>query len=666
MVEPVPVLGNGAQTSRQLAAEETPADRIFNGTNGNGKARASAVEQILTEHITYTYRPNLPVYGFRDEYWTGPEFYYDVEAMLQHDAVTTPMAYVMAPLSQMQISCKGSSTRVVRFLLDEWTKFKERWLYAVQYPSYSYGWMGAELVYAVERGLLVQKEFHDFAPRDVQPLVSSNTVVGLQVTNVTENSGELSGSDKGFPAKGFWYPHRAVYGKHYGQSQLRGAWKPWRRLTGRDGLEEVMDIAIHRYGTGQVVVRAPLGDIKSSNSPIGTQERTSMMQRAREMAESIKAGGAIAMPSDSYPDGKPKWELDSFQPQMNLSELIQGAEYLEKKISKAIFFPPELLEAADTGSGYSGRMIPLQGFLMVQQNVAQAIFFAWLTQIGEPLVKWNFGPNAIVKCQVVPLLKSFRQASQPQPPMPQPGAPQGGPQQPQAMPQPGPDGKTPYQGPRGGRGYTDAQGRVHYTHMMSTDSRAMLVAAKSLENGMSGDEERNLRRLVKMLPNLEADELDVLAAAIESDALVGEDDEPTPRFVTLATESRTGELREVGTAIANALKHLPQPIVNVDVKPPSVEVHPPTVNFSPTIEAPTIPRQPDVNVHVDAPIVNVAAPKAPIVNVAAPEVHLPEIRVPQQEPPVVNVHVERPKPMTKDVDYDKDGKVKRIVEKESA
>lgn len=523
MAENGHILNGSNGTPRQQAAEEavsTPTPRI----NLNGKARPAQVEEQLETHITASYRPNLPIYGFRDEHWNGPEFYYDVEPMLQHDSITTPLEYVKAPLSQMQVTAKGSSTRVVQFALDEWTKFKEMYLSVVQDPSYSYGWMGAECVYGVEQGKQTLQGFYDFAPRDAQPLIQRNEIVGVQVTSLNDGPGILSGSAKGFPAKGFWYAHRPQYGRHYGRSQIRAAWKPWRRLTGRDGLEEVMDIAIHRYGAGNVVVRAPIQDIKATNQPAGPT-RQSTLERAREMAETIKAGGAIAMPSTFHPGtNTPQWDIDSFQPDMKLTELIAGSEYLETRCSKAIGFPPELLEAAETGSGFSGRMIPLQGFLMCQQHIAQAIFYAWFRQIGEPLIRWNFGENAWVKCTVVPLLKSYRQASQgaqqpppqaaPQPNAPQPAQPQGPAEaQTDVPPMPGPGGKIPYNGPRGGKGYLDAQGRKHYTpHMLSTDSAAMTVATRSIERGIGGDDaERNLKRLVKMLPELEADELDALA-----------------------------------------------------------------------------------------------------------------------------------------------------------
>lgn len=617
--------GNGTQTPRQQAAEATSAaTAVAPRVHLNGHARPEAVEGVLTRHQTMAYKPNLPIYTFRDEYWSGPEFYWDVEAMQMHDCISTPLEYVKAPISQMQVKATASSSRVAKFLLDEWTKFKEMWIPVVQESGYSYGWHASEPVYAIERGLLVQNELHDFSARDAQPLVRGNQIVGVQVQNLSSNVRDLPGSDKGFPTKGFWYAHRPRAGRHYGTSQIRGAWKPWRRLTGRDGLEEVMDIGIHRYGTGNVVVKAPMEDVRATNQPPG-QNRQSALERGREMAEAVKSGGAIVLPSTFDPNtNQPKWSLEAFQPDMKLNELIAGAEFLEKKCSKGIGFPPELLEAADTGSGFSGRLIPLQGFLMAQQRSAQNLFFAWFTQIGQPLIWWNFGRNAWAKPRVISLLQSYRTASQSlfgqmgQPGMPQQQGmpPQGPPQGLQAAPQMPPGGngpplppqaampaggqpqpgKVPYLGPRGGRGWRDQQGRVHYGAIMSTDSAAMNKAIRASEAAMNGeDAEKHLSILAKSLPDLTPEELDLLAQAIEESLTVEQPENKSARLADFSPSPQVDIRQTVQSAIRDVMMPLlqqmmlmgakqqtPQPVVQQS--PPIISVQTPPIHVPVTVQ----------------------------------------------------------------------------------
>jgi hypothetical protein len=79
--------------------------------------------------------------------------------------------------------------------------------------------------------------------------------------------------------------------------------------------------------------------------------------------------------------------------------------------------PPELLQASETGSGYSGREIPLEGYFLGQQLNATAIMEAFVRQVVTPLVRWRFGPDAKFRVKVKSLLETRKaQARGPQQP----------------------------------------------------------------------------------------------------------------------------------------------------------------------------------------------------------------------------------------------------------
>jgi hypothetical protein len=81
-------------------------------------------------------------------------------------------------------------------------------------------------------------------------------------------------------------------------------------------------------------------------------------------------------------------------------------KYLNEEITKGIGVPPELIQATDTGSGYSGRQIPKEGFFIQQQHNAEAMLQFYMKNIGSPLICRNFGPGAWAEVSVKPLLKS--------------------------------------------------------------------------------------------------------------------------------------------------------------------------------------------------------------------------------------------------------------------
>ena len=59
------------------------------------------------------------------------------------------------------------------------------------------------------------------------------------------------------PAKGVWYAHNPRYNDDYGQSQLLGSWRPWRRLAWKDAAETVIDGGFYRFAYSGPVIGYP-------------------------------------------------------------------------------------------------------------------------------------------------------------------------------------------------------------------------------------------------------------------------------------------------------------------------------------------------------------------------------------------------------------------------
>jgi hypothetical protein len=328
----------------------------------------------------------------------------------------------------------ADSPEVQTFVEEHCKRFWERGVPVLQ-GGYEYGWSGAEAVYADdESGMLSWDRLLPFNPRDVFLLTRASRPVGVRVQNVKErpvvdlpNVNAASGLPpaQGFvdlwtasadvPAKGVWYAHNPRYSQYYGQSQLLGAWRPWRRLAWRDGAEQVIDGGVFRFAYAGPQVRYPEEDFQAANvgAPATTLDSQGRPRRyardvARQLAEWIKTGAGVGIPSNAYPPelgGGPKWDVKWPEGVLDVDPLINYARWLEGQIKYGVGVPPELLEASETGSGYSGRVIPLEGFLQGQQRIADALLLLFCEQVLRPLVRWNFG---IVKWQVkvLPLLQS--------------------------------------------------------------------------------------------------------------------------------------------------------------------------------------------------------------------------------------------------------------------
>ena len=451
-----------------------------NGTNGVATAHGPVFSEEQTERFLVAeplagYRPEIPAMSFAGN-GTRPsyqEFLWDVENMLAHPRVVISLQYHKAGIQGMEVEVQTPDSKVGEFVTQEWDRFITRARKAAQY-SYDFGRVGCAAKYCTENGLLRFDAVQALHPMDCTPLTRAGKYVGFRVkpggivANAQIDLRAAGGFRPGSPAHGLWFVHNPRFHPFWGHSQLYGAWRPWRRLAARDGAEEVTDAGVYRFAYAGPSVRFPKEDHKrSANSAPGTDPESGR-QKAREIGENLKAGASIGLPSTRYPTeqgGGYLWEVEWPKHVFDVGPLLNYCSDLEKQVSLGIGVPSELFEASEVGSGYSGRAIPLEGFLLGQQDNAEALLQAWYEQVAVPLVAWNFGPGHTFQVKVKPLLQSkLKQMTPPQPAggVSVPGGVPGAPPAPGGAPAaPAPteplqfatDEWARYLGPQGGKGW---------------------------------------------------------------------------------------------------------------------------------------------------------------------------------------------------------------------
>jgi len=388
--------------------------------DGLNERSATNLEKMLKEEMSQGYRPTLPVYSLRSPEILGYQFFQDVEMMRMHPAVKMPLEWALAPLQFAEWTIQASDPECAEYasklLLWWWANA----MWPIQYEGSCYGWSACEVQYHDRDGYIYPKQIDMFSSRDVYPVIFGprSTPTGIQILYGNSKESRLWGFRDSIPNKAFWYAHRARHNMRYGESQVRPAWKPWRRLAGVDGLEEINDLAIYRFGTGFVKVFHPNENnvsVEGSNPRFATNgTTTSSRDVARQMSENLKSGAGIALSSERWPQvagGGLKWDVvvDTFNVDLNI--MLAQSNYLERLCAAAIGVPPEVIQAAETGSGYSGRAIPLQGFLSSQQYTLNDVTRQVTAQIIQPLIKWCCGWDKWVDITPKPLIKSYRMAA---------------------------------------------------------------------------------------------------------------------------------------------------------------------------------------------------------------------------------------------------------------
>ncbi len=463
-------------------------------TNGTTNQSESRITDILEDEVSVGYKPVIPL----ESLWLSgsgdmPQITLrrDIEFMQMHPIVSSALEYYKSGISGAEFwggpdqanpdNDKGRpispDTRVSQFVLMHAERFWQRGVPMLQ-EGYPYGWAPGEHIYKTVSGIMVWSHLKGFHPNDGFVLTYKHQPVGIRVKSIRDpvvpvndnqestpgannNSALPSGgtidlwfASDNIPAKAAWYPHRPRFQQFYGRSQLIGAWRPWRRLGWRDGVEQVVDAAIYRAGYKGPIVKHPPGHsagtaqqgIPATKLDGGGLSRRENRDVARQMVEWAKAGAGFTLSSEMYPQasgGGPKWSIEWPDHVMNVDPLINGCRYLEEQIMLGIGVPPELVKAGGTGSGYSGRSIPREAFLDGQQRVADAMLQSFVEQVIHPLVLWNFGDVPFnIQCKPLLQTQAENKQGQPQPPLPQPLPENGGGQPngsgPPSTPQPGP------------------------------------------------------------------------------------------------------------------------------------------------------------------------------------------------------------------------------------
>lgn len=322
-----------------------------------------------------------------------------MQAMLLDQQVWFGLQLRNAPLIQAKVSVKGPSPEVNRFVQEQWDRFWLRFAPKVLATKY-YGYAGFEVTYCEGKrsGLTEIEGLKDFSPLDVRPLVQSKgrwagRVAGVSVHGQRRTlTGETAKSPtRLFGMKGLWLTHSRLYGSHYGEAATYKAYPAWWDKAMPGGAYDLRRLRGVKDAWIGDVVKYPI------NHPMTRPDGSIVSGKdiARELAEIRASGGCFYIPSDPFPGtDRPLFE---YQPPADVADTSVIRNWLEDcdwDIFDGLLVPREVVEAAESGSGFSGRSIPFVMFLAMGDVELLSYVLSWKEQIAEPLVIRNFGECA--------------------------------------------------------------------------------------------------------------------------------------------------------------------------------------------------------------------------------------------------------------------------------
>lgn len=399
----------------------------------------------------------------------------DVPRMIRDPQIQFGLRMLRSPFGQVKWVVRSDRQAVADFVDSNLRRFWDRIVPKLLMRYFMWGYGASTLEYSAGKRIRL-KRGKIIEPRDVQPLTFSEgcrhgEFAGFKLTSqvgVNEPQTVLK-------PHAIWFAGHEELGHLYDRPRVAGAFEPWLEKNGRNGARASCRLWYRTRAITPGVLYYPPGDtnVGTDASPVPRNNQ----DIAREQGEAIENGSMLFVPNILTADGgKRAWEYEPSRSQADAAGILEYPKELDRQILIGLGIPPEVIEAAATGSGFSGRKIPAMAYLgSADELVGQLIECAEETFLRD-LVRHNFGKKSQYEIQAKSLVEILmddgKQSSAPTGPPPPPSPPQM--QEGQDDPLAGllggsgdgadpKSGGVPYQGKRGGVGIKDpVTGRVKY------------------------------------------------------------------------------------------------------------------------------------------------------------------------------------------------------------
>lgn len=356
--------------------------------------------KFLKRPATAGYVPRS--HGYALYYHDGPFFnvYTDPPRMKRDPKIRIGLRMLRAPIHAAQGAVRANSPDVEAFVRSTLKRFWRGDL-AAALRVYEYGHAAGEVCYCVRGGRLAYDGLREVHPLDARPLIykgghNKGSPAGVRVVNVPDAP---SGLDL-YPPNSFWLVDEPECGLLYNRwPRLAGAWEPWMEKRGRHGGVDIRRTWFIKNAFRGGLLRYPAGTHEDENGTIISNE-----DEAQQILEKMETGGVLTLPNTKDPvSGEYLWSYEPPASNGDITGVLDYGKLLDVEILEGLGIPPEMVEAATVGSGYSGRAIPAQMYYGSLDGVVNAIIETVDRQIIHRLVRENFGTGARYEIEAAPL-----------------------------------------------------------------------------------------------------------------------------------------------------------------------------------------------------------------------------------------------------------------------
>jgi len=369
---------------RRKPREEQKAELVFGAPLDYG-SRHQQLERRVDPSIE-----DLPLF----HYWHA-------RAMLFDPVVRFGLNVRNSAISCAEVEVTGASEAVVSFVKKQWEFLWGKYSSKLAHTK-RYGYGGYEVVYRQRAGQLLIDGLREFSPIDCRPLLVRGDIVGVSVK--TANFGKT----RLIAPRGLLCTFDAEFNDPYGRSILRRSYSPW--------WEKWMDGGAVKVSRLRMIKDAYIGDTLTypMNQKIVLPDGTEVPWRdiIRELGENRLAGGIMALPALFDGQGRELVKYTAAHDTGRPEGIWQWVTNLDVNIWRGMDVFEEVIKASETGSGYSGRSVPLMMFLGACNDEVTELDEAIDRQVLRPLVWLNFGGDPEYSIAPKDLVETFAKKTQ--------------------------------------------------------------------------------------------------------------------------------------------------------------------------------------------------------------------------------------------------------------
>ncbi len=242
-----------------------------------------------------------------------------------------------------------------------------------------FGSAAIQVVYENDKGIMNIDRLKEYRIQNTMPLQNeSGETVGFQLR---QDSIDLRAP------QALWVAYQAEYGNPWGESVLHGAYSPWWSKWVDGGFEKMLQLRMMKDAYIGDMFFYPMGQTMELKDGTVIPFRDVV----RELGENRLSGGTLTIPVKFDESGN---KLIDYHPPQDFGTptgILEWGNRLDDEILIGIGVPTEVVNAAEGGTGFSGRSIPLTVLINNVEMEFTDIVNAVVRDIFTPMIWFNFG-----------------------------------------------------------------------------------------------------------------------------------------------------------------------------------------------------------------------------------------------------------------------------------